>query len=256
MRMREAWMRRIVRTLGVCLAALAVACGGDESEASGGGQTGSSSSGGEESSAESAAPDDGLQIQGLTGTLSQREIHGTLEPRINDFGRCFEHAAASRWREIVGGSVELAFHVHADGSVEWVYPRNSTIGDRSVELCLSERAARIRFPRPHGGEAEFNWSLSMDLEDDVREPFHWENDRVNDALTEHGPEVLSQCRPSGSSSFQVTVYVAPHGDVIGAGAASSDADGRSALDCIASAVRTWRMPDPGSYPAKVTFELR
>jgi hypothetical protein len=44
--------------------------------------------------------------------------------------------------------------------------------------------------------------------------------------------------------------------VIAVGAAVDDVDAASSLDCVAREVQAWTMPDPGSYSAKVTFELR
>jgi hypothetical protein len=40
-----------------------------------------------------------------------------------------------------------------------------------------------------------------------------------------------------------------------AGAATSGPEGADALGCVADAVREIDMPDPGSYPAKVSFEV-
>ena len=53
------------------------------------------------------------------------------------------------------------------------------------------------------------------------------------------------------------VWVAERRHVEGAaGASAPDAESLAALDCVADGVRGWAMPDPGSYAAKVTFELR
>ena len=35
----------------------------------------------------------------------------------------------------------------------------------------------------------------------------------------------------------------------------ADAEGEQVLDCILDAVREMTMPDPGSYAAKITFEV-
>ena len=54
----------------------------------------------------------------------------------------------------------------------------------------------------------------------------------------------------------MTAYVAPGGSVLAAGASAPDAESAEALDCVTESVERWEMPDPGSYFAKVTFQVR
>ncbi len=95
----------------------------------------------------------------------------------------------------------------------------------------------------------------MDPPDDVRPPVHWEQDHVARVVSHKGADVLGSCG-RGPKPYQVTVYIARGGHVITSGAAVDSHDEMGALDCVASAVRSWHMPDPGSYPAKVTFDLQ
>ena len=71
-----------------------------------------------------------------------------------------------------------------------------------------------------------------------------------------------------SGPLHVTAYVEPGGTVVSAGVASgaqaeavqgADAPpdtSEGVLDCVAGQVKGWELPDPGSYPGKVTFDLR
>ncbi|NOY90300.1 MAG: AgmX/PglI C-terminal domain-containing protein [Deltaproteobacteria bacterium] len=198
---------------------------------------------------------DAVQIEGLMGTISADMVERGIEPRMGRFLRCFQERYGSL--EVLGGRFEMAFRIHTDGSVRWVYPSDSTIGDRETERCLLHVASGIRFHRPRGGEAEFSYPLSLDTAEDVRPPLNWDEARVSDALIEDGPRLLSSCRPAGSrAAYHITAYIMPGGRVQAAGAATDDADAVDSLDCVAQAVRGWSMPDPGSYPAKVHFELR
>lgn len=196
---------------------------------------------------------DGVQIQGLLGTLSRDEIQLGLEPRLDRFEGCFVRAATAN--EIVSGRIDFFFRIATDGRVRWVYPRGSNVGDRETERCLLGVAQGARFPRPHGGEAEFTWPIEFPVSDDVRPPVHWDPERVADTVAARGGEALQGCG-AGGVSFQVTVYVAPGGRVITAGASTGNAAELDHVDCIVEAVRAWSLPDPGSYPAKVSFELR
>jgi hypothetical protein len=234
--------------IATLLAHLAVACGGGnerEETTEVGDTTGTSGDEGE------GDRDDGVQIEGLMGTLSADEVNRGLEPRMDYFARCFADRYAQI--EIVGGSIELAFRVGVDGRVKWVFPRASTVGDRETERCLLDVAMRARFHPPRGGEAEFSWPLAFDPPDDVRPPFNWETERVADTVEANGAEVVTRC---GRGPFVVTVYVSPGGAVLSAGASTTEQPSAEALDCVAEAVRAWSLPDPGSYAAKVSFELR
>jgi hypothetical protein len=196
-----------------------------------------------------------VQIEGLMGTISADMVERGIEPRMGRFLRCFQERYGSL--EVLGGRFEMAFRIHTDGSVRWVYPSDSTIGDRETERCLLHVASGIRFHRPRGGEAEFSYPLSLDTAEDVRPPLNWDEARVSGALNEGGPGLLSSCRPAGSrATYRITAYIMPGGRVQAAGAATDDAEAVDSLDCVAQAVRGWSMPDPGSYPAKVHFELR
>jgi hypothetical protein len=193
--------------------------------------------------------DDGMQVQGLMGTLSADEVHQGLEPRMGRFMRCFERRYGAL--ELLGGQIRFAFRIATDGSVREVHARESTIGDRQTERCLLEVAQSARFARPQGGEAEFAWPIEVDPLDDVRPPLYWEQEQVADVVAENASSV----RSCGRGPFVVTVYIAPGGSVMAAGSAATGGAESETLDCVAEAVSAWSMPDPGSYAAKVTFEV-
>lgn len=212
------------------------------------------------------AADDGMVASGVLGTLPQMDIESTLQARQRKFVRCF----AQTWAhdDLVGGDFKLAFRVGVDGSVRWVYLVDSTVGDRDTERCLLSVASAAHFPRPMGGEAEFTWSMGVDPSTDVRPPVKVPADEVAAVVSERGPAVLQQCGRGSGSDYRVTAYVDPGGSVrnVGvaapvkaeaiAGAAQPAAAAPDALDCVAAQIRSWQLPDPGSYPGKVTFSLR
>lgn len=210
--------------------------------------------------------DDGMVTSGVLGTLPQIAIESTLQARQRKFLRCF----AQTWGhdDLVGGDFRLAFRVGVDGSVRWVYLVDSTVGDRDTERCLLSVAQAAKFPRPMGGEAEFTWSMGVDPSSDVRPPVEVPADAVAAVVSDQASAVLQQCGQGSGSDYRVTAYVDPGGAVravgvaapvqaeaIG-GAAQPAATAPDALDCVAAQVRTWQLPDPGSYPGKVTFSLR
>jgi hypothetical protein len=210
--------------------------------------------------------DDGMVTEGTLGTLPQHVVESTLQARQRKFLRCFTDA----WRQdpLVGGEVRFVFRVGQGGKVRWVYPVISTVGDIDTERCLLDVARQARFPEPHGVEAEFSWSLAVDPMEDVRPPVPWEPDQASAAVSEHRASVLEACTGGAPTAYRVTAYVAPGGTVRTAGvAARVEAEAsigvgepsvatQRARECVAEQVRAWELPDPGSYPAKVTFDLR
>lgn len=191
------------------------------------------------------------QITGLMGTIPRDEVEGTLNPRVPRFMRCFEQRMGHV--EVLAGSIRMAFRIRTDGTVAWVYPASSDIGDRQAEQCVLDLARSLRFPRPRGGEAEFTWGFGFDGPDDVRPPLNWAEDALGRRLADVA-SLARQCNARGA--YRVTAYIEPGGRVLAAGGSVPSADAEAGLDCILERVRALEMPDPGSYVAKITFAVQ
>ena len=221
------------------------ACGGGESAEM---ATASESSSGADLADSEEEVDDGVQMEGLRGTLSQDEIQMSLEPRMLKFANCVAKRTGDN--ETIAGNVGLAFLVSVDGSVGEVKLTRSEVGDRRAERCILKVARKVRFPDPHGGEAEFEWSFEVPADPEVRPPVPWTATEVATVLEEQGDSVRESC----GTGYEVTVYVNTDGSVLGAGAVSESGD-EASLDCVSDAVAAWTFPSPGPYPSKVTFPL-
>jgi hypothetical protein len=241
--MKYGWMALVVAAMGCGMAG----CGGGASTPETTATTSTRTSG-RETRREEPLPE-GASITGLMGTIPARSVSGALEPRMPRFARCF----ADRTDEVafLEGDITLSFRVHTDGSVAWVFPSRSNIGDRETESCILDVARTTHFPAPTGGEAEFTWGFGLDAASDVRMPITWTSDHVM-ATVEANRSSVASC---GRTGFELTAYVSPGGAVLAVGGTTPDADALPALDCVVGAVRGWTMPNPGSYPAKVTFRL-
>jgi hypothetical protein len=194
----------------------------------------------------------GMQVEGLLGTIPQRRIEETLHAQLPGFQRCFFDGMAEV--DVLAGHMKFYFRVGLDGRVEWVSPRGSSIGHRPTELCLLTLAKKTRFPEPKGGgPAEFVWGFEIEMADGVRAPVAWPEAKVS-AVVDAQRASLDDCE-LGGSHYVVTAYVAPGGGVSAAGAAADTQAAADKIDCVVSAVKRWPMPDPGSYPAKVSFSL-
>jgi len=238
-------MQRFSLLLSLSLAL--AACGGSDDETQDDGRDMSSTSGSETSS----EPDDGVAITGLMGTIRQDQVENALNPRMQRFMRCFSQRMGDV--EFLAGNIRLAFRIHVDGSVAWVFPSETDLGDRDAEQCVLGVAQGTRFPRPRGGEAEFHWGFGFDAAEDVRPPLNWQADALG-ARADDVRQLSRRCRSSGGGHM-ITAYISPGGDVLAAGGSMPNQDSEGALDCILDAVRAMSMPDPGSYAAKITFEV-
>lgn len=240
-------IQRSIWVLATLALAFGVAgCGGESTPADE--EMSSSNSSGDERPRER---EDGVAITGLMGTIRTDQVENTLHPRMDRFMRCFQQRMGDV--EYLAGNIRLSFRIHTDGTVAWVYPTETDIGDRAAEQCILEVARAAHFPPPRGGEAEFGWGFGLDAADDVRPPLNWSQDALG-ALADEVPGVVRACRARGP--YSVTAYIEPGGAVLAAGGSMPSAEDAQVLDCILERVRAWSMPDPGSYAAKITFAVR
>jgi hypothetical protein len=159
--------------------------------------------------------------------------------------------------EFLGGDVKFFVRVQQDGRAKYAYISDGTLGDRTTERCMLELAMNASWPQPEGGEAEVQKSMGFDPPGGIRAPTDWSPDKVSAAIEKHSAEV-SSCKGGLSGAFHVTAYVQPAGgagQVAAAGISSPSPDGESKADCIVSVVKKLKLPSPGSYAAKVSFDL-
>ena len=241
--------RRAAAVLASALSAatLLAACGGGDEQAEHSERGSAETTSGAERPAEQ--PQDGVAITGIMGTIRQDQVENALNPRMQRFMRCFSRRLGTV--EYLGGDIRLSFRIHTDGSVAWVFPTESNIGDRESEQCVIGVAQGTRFPRPRGGEAEFAWGFGFDA--DVRNPLSWDATALGTRADEVR-RLARRCHASGGG-YSVTAYIEPGGEVLAAGGTMPDHESDDALDCLLEGVRAMSMPDPGSYAAKIRFEV-
>jgi len=172
--------------------------------------------------------------------------------------------------EFLAGDAKFFLRIAQDGTVRWAFLEDSTLGDRDTEKCMLQVVSNAHWPLPDGGEAEVQKSITFDS-GDARPPVSWHSDKVAGVLQEEGNGAL-KCKGATRGVFKVTAYVQPgdpekaekghkhkhgepHGKVVAVGVAPPNKDGEAKADCIAEAVKDWKMPSPGGYAAKVTFVL-
>jgi hypothetical protein len=156
--------------------------------------------------------------------------------------------------EVLSGNVKFFVRIGEDGAAKWTYLEGSEIGDRETEKCLLDTVMGARWPRPDGGDAEARYGMELPLQS-TRPASDWSSDKVASALGKHG-EAIDKCKEGTSSTFHATMYVGPGGKVLAAGVATSAKDGEEHADCLTGVLLKMKgLPSPGSWPAKVGFDL-
>jgi hypothetical protein len=156
--------------------------------------------------------------------------------------------------EVLSGGVKFFLRIGEDGAAKYTYLEDSELGDRDTEKCLLGAVMGAKWPRPDQGEAEAHYSVELPLQS-TRPASSWSSDKMAAALGKSG-DAIDKCKSGASATFHATMYVGPGGKVLGAGVATSSKDGEDHIDCFVDVLRGLKkLPSPGSWPAKVAFDL-
>jgi hypothetical protein len=193
-----------------------------------------------------------IEMGGELGALDERkadEIFATLLPA---FERCLKEGAAQV--EFLGGAVNFFVKVDLEGNVH-THLEESTLGDRETERCMLKAIRRKTWPKPVGGEVGYaRKSFDFDPPNDVRAPEEWPSDRATEALEKLSSKIDS-CKDGVRGKFGATMYVDTNGKVLAVGVTPPDETGEESVDCLVGVLKEAKMPSPGSWPAKVSFQL-
>lgn len=198
--------------------------------------------------------DDGMEVQGMLGTLDQDAIQAGLSPRLPRVTRCFDERL--RRQPYLCGEVALRFRVARDGSIKQVGIARSTLGSFEAERCILAAVRGARFERPRGGEAEFQYPLSFQGRLNV---YGWESGMVSRELQEHSEQLLSVKRGRSTivldapRGLELTFYVDRRGKAISVGMTAEEAiEEAFALPFIDNLKQLKFVAPQGRY-AKVTY---
>lgn len=197
--------------------------------------------------------DDGMAIEGLHGTLRRDEVDPVLNRAAADFQECYIEAYMDH--PYLDGEISLEFSVSPEGSVSSVWTTSATLGSRDVEECILSSARRLRFPRPHGGDAEFDYGPLVMSSDDGHPFERWTIDRLEEEQATAIQEAYAGCT-NGHSGYRAVLYIGPGGAIRSIGAVAPSADAQEGARCLERELRALEFPDPGSGNiAKMTLEL-
>lgn len=192
-----------------------------------------------------------LQVSQELGSLDEAQVNATFSRLAPKLMGCVERGSSEN--ELLEGHVRFFVRIDEAGRAKWAYLADSTLGDRKTETCMLGIVKSASWPLPEGGEGEAKSSFDFEASPDVRPPVAWGSERIASALPKLRSKVQS-CSPA-PGSYRVTAYVSEQGSVLAAGVAPPDEKGEEAADCIVEAVKKLDLGSPGSWPAKVSFEI-
>lgn len=222
--------------------------------ACGGGQTSRAESADEHSGqGERKSGGSGLSASAEIGALDEGKVQKTFQSALGDLQKCL--AEGARRNELEGGDIAFFLKIDTSGSVIHAHAEKSTIGDRETEKCMLSSLKRKKWPEPQGGDVGLaRNSYGFDMPNDVREPTAWDKGRVDATVAEISSKI-DECKSGARAQLTATVYVDPEGAALSAGVSSSDESGEAAADCVVGVLKSAKYPSPGSWPAKVSFDL-
>ncbi len=234
---------RVIRTFLVLSCAVLLACGGEAPpkapEAA-------------HVEAPPPKPKQAFKIKSELGSVDPADIKRAFGALSDQFMDCQKRGIDRV--EVLSGSVKFFVRIGEDGAARWAYLEGSELGDRQTEKCLLDVVMGARWPKPDGGEAEARHGVELPQQS-TRPASDWSPDKVAGSLGKHG-DAIDRCKAGASASFHATMYVGPGGKVLAAGVATSTKDGEDHADCLVGVlVKMKGLPSPGSWPAKVGFDL-
>jgi hypothetical protein len=194
-----------------------------------------------------------LSMGGEIGALDEKETDEVFSSLVPELERCL-HSGAKRV-EFLGGAVSFFVKVDSGGTASHAHLEKSSLGDRETEKCMLSAIQGKDWPRPVGGDAGYaRKSFDFDPPNDVRPPTEWSGERANDTIDTLASKI-KECKNGTRGRFTATLYVATDGSVLSAGVTPPDEDGEASVDCLVGILRDAKLPSPGSWPAKVSFEI-
>ena len=186
------------------------------------------------------------------GGLDEQKVNAAFESSLSGLERCLNQGSSRV--EFLGGSVSFFVKIDLEGKVDGAYLEKSTLGDRDTEKCMLDVLRSRSWPKPVGGEHGLaRKGFGFDQQKDVRAPSDYDQEHLDKGLSKIAGK-LASCK-SAKGSYEATMYVATDGSVMAAGVTPPSEEGEDAVDCLVSTLKSASFPSPGSWPAKVTFNL-
>ena len=91
--------------------------------------------------------------------LDYHQVQDIINNQMGSFRYCIQNAKESTGEG--AGTLEIAFKIAEDGTVESAAPVQELYGDPELVTCLVDRFKRIKFPPPRGGYSEGRYPFTL-----------------------------------------------------------------------------------------------
>ena len=196
---------------------------------------------------------DTLSVSSEVGALDEDAVNRVFDSVQSSLASCIRKGASRV--ELLGGDVAFFIGINLSGRADDARLERSTLGDHETESCMLQALRGRTWPKPVGGKkGQVRKSFSFDMPNEARPPVEWSAEDVQDTLKKLHKRA-NKCTGGGSGTYQITAYIDTHGSAMSVGVAPPDESGASNVNCLVELVKNARFKSPGSYPAKVSFEL-
>lgn len=167
---------------------------------------------------------------------------------------CYEKAHAAN--ATLGGSLTLTLRTNRDGSVKWVFVKESNLGERAIERCVVESVRAANWGEPVDAKEGEIRGKTVGWQNDEDEPVTVDAARVQPAIDKLRGKI-SSCRAEAGAKGKIraTFYVGPKGKPLSVGFAVDDAAGEGAADCLHGVLMGATYVNPSQQVTKTTVEL-
>jgi hypothetical protein len=220
-----------------------------------------------------------FRVEAEVGGLDTEAVERVLQDLDDDVDRCWQRAS----NQLLAGTLAAVILVDGEGRAA-AHAERTTLGNRALERCVLSIFEQPSWPRPVGGKTGIvRRKLTFDLAGGARAPAAWAASRVADVVSANSAAITS-CKAGSRGRFVATAYLetvlvqpdsgagsadagyggaadaaalAPVeiGRTISVGMAPPNAAGETQVDCLVGVLEKATWPAPGTWPAKVTFEL-
>ncbi|MCP4199267.1 MAG: AgmX/PglI C-terminal domain-containing protein [Proteobacteria bacterium] len=241
------WKYTLGLVLGIVGLSMGIGCGGSVSQT----KAADDVAGDEETGGGAECGQDGMEVDGLLGSVAQDEVERVFDRQMSRLLDCYADVVEDI--EEVAGAIEIALQVDPAGTVVEAYLPHSDLGSLEAESCILKKIRGFTFARSGCGMAYIKKAVTFEAPYDHGELLQWGRPSVAETLYEHAPDV-ERCL-AGETGVDIVVYVGKGGVVWSSGASAESLQKLQGARCLATAVRSWEFKDPGEDVAKVRLNF-
>ncbi len=196
----------------------------------------------------------GPAIEYDLGPLDPSVFKSRLASLKSAWNDCF-HEVHQR-HAFIEGKVTFTLRTRKDGSVKWAFIKESDLGSRAIEKCLTDSLKAQNYGPPmdakEGEVPSHTYGWAIDDDDRAADPGAQGNVLPS---VEKAKGRIDACRKGGKGRMIATLYVDKGGKPVSAGVAIDDPSLADAVDCVVDVLMSLKYVNKASWPTKTTFAL-